>query len=125
MLKVVVIDAGAAVGARRADVAHALDAVDGFFQRNGDGLLHRVGVGAHVVAADRYLRRRQRGIHGDGKVGNAHGAGENDQQRADRGEDRPMNKEIDKQGMPSFSLAMGALIDCRGAPAWLAARGMR
>jgi hypothetical protein len=101
--------AGSAVGAGGTDVAHSLDAVDGLFKRNGDGLLDRVGIGAHVVAGHRHLRRRQGGIHGHGKVGNAHGSRKNDQQRADRGKNRPMNKEIYKQGLPSFSLAMGAL----------------
>ena len=94
---------GAAVGARGADVAHALHAVDRLFQRNGDGLLDGLGVGAHIVGRHRHHRRRQRGIHGHGKIGNADGARENDQQGANRGEYRPMNEEIDKQSKLSFS----------------------
>ena len=92
-----------------ADVAHALDAVDGFFQRNGDGLLDRVGIGAHVVGGDRYLRRRQLRIQRDRQGGDAHRSGQDDHQRADGGEDRPVDEEIDKQGKPSFlRLQLGA-----------------
>ena len=61
--------AGAAVGARGADVAHSLDAVDGFFERDGDGLLDGLGVGAHVVSDDADLRRSQVGYIATGRVG--------------------------------------------------------
>ncbi len=92
----------AAVGARRADVAHPLDAVDGLFERNGDGLFDGLGVGAGVAAAYRNLWRSQRRVHGHRKVGNADRAGQNDQQCANRRKNRPMNKEINKQKLPSF-----------------------
>ena len=94
--------AGAAIGARRTDVAHSLDAVDRLFQRNGDRLLDRVGVGAHVVAIHLHLGRRQRGVHGDREGGNADRAGQNNQQCADGSKDWPANKEIDEQGLTSF-----------------------
>ena len=64
--------AGAVVGAGGAHVAHALDAVDGFFQRDGDGLLHRLGVGADIVGDDANLRRRELRVERDGEGGNAH-----------------------------------------------------
>jgi len=109
--------ADAAVGAGRIDVAHPLDAIDGLFKRNGDGLLDGVGVGAHIDRGDDDLRRSERGIHGDGKVGNAHRSRQNDEQRANRGEDRPTDKKIDKQDEPSF-FACGErdLIDARCPP---------
>src|SRR5206468_12257488 len=90
--------AGAVVGAGGAHVAHALDAVDGFFQRNGDGLLHGFGVGAYVVSDDADLGRRKLGVEGDGEGRNAHRTREDNEERAHGSEDRPENKEIDKQG---------------------------
>ena len=102
MSKVVVMVLVPLLVLRGADVAHALDAVDRFFQRNGDSLLDRVGVGANIVARHIHLRRRKIGIHGDGQIGNADGSRENDQQRADSCEYRPVNKEINKQSKPSF-----------------------
>ena len=96
------IVAAAAVGARRADVAHPLHAVDRFFQRNGNGFLHRLRVGADIVGVHFHHRRRQRGIHGHGKIGNADGARQNDEQGANGGEDRAVNKEIDEQDELSF-----------------------
>ncbi len=94
--------AGAAVGARGVDVAHPLDAVDRLLKRDGYGLLHRIGIGAHIICGNRDLRWRQRGVQGDGKIGDADGAGQYDEQCANGGEDRPAYKEIDKQSKPSF-----------------------
>ena len=63
--------AGAVVTAGGGDVVHALDAVDLLLQRSGDGGLDHLRVGAYIVAGDRDLRRRQRGIQRDRQRGDA------------------------------------------------------
>ena len=108
--------AGSVIGAGGADVAHALHAVDGFFQRNGDGFLNRVGIGAHIIADHINLGRRQRGIHRNGEIGDADCSRQNDHQRANSGEHWPMNKEINKQDEPlSFRFFPGALLTASAA----------
>ena len=67
------------VAARRADVLHALHAVDSLFQRNGDRGFHRLGVRPNVAAADDYLRRRQVGQLSDRKRGNGDRSCKNDE----------------------------------------------
>src|SRR3984885_6064082 len=58
---------GAVVGAGRAHVAHALDAVDGLLEDDGDGGLNVLGVGSDVVAGDDNLWRREVGVQRDGQ----------------------------------------------------------
>ena len=99
---------GAVVGAGGAHVAHALDAVDGLFEDDGDGGLDVLGVGADVVAGDDDLRRSELGVERDGQRGDADRAGENDQQGADRGEDRTVNEKI-YQEVPLNQVLAGRL----------------
>ncbi len=94
--------ADAAVGARRTDVAHPLNAVDGFLKRNRDGFLDGFRVRADVGGRDHDRGRRQRGIHGYGKIRNAHRASQDDEQCAYRRKHGPADKEIDEQGRLSF-----------------------
>ena len=84
----------AAVGARRGDVAHALDAVDRLLERRGHGALDGLRVGAGVERRHGHRRRRQLGIARDRQRRNRHRARENDQQRADRREDGPADKDV-------------------------------
>ena len=88
--------AGAVVGAGRGDVVHALDAIDLLLQRNGDRGLHHLRIGAHVIAADVDLRRRQVGIEGNGQRRNAHGPRKNYEECADRGKNRPLNEKVNQ-----------------------------
>ena len=55
-------------------------------------------VGADVVAGDDDLRRGELRVERDGQGGDADGAGEHDEQGADRGEDRAADEEIYEQG---------------------------
>ena len=89
---------GAVVRAGGAHVPHALDAVDGLLEDDGDGGFNDLRVGADVVAGDDDLRRRELRIERDRQSGDADGAGENDEQSADRGEDRATNEKIYEQG---------------------------
>ncbi len=92
---------GAVVRAGGAHVAHALDAVDGLLEDDGDGGLDVLGVGTDVVAADDDLRRSELGVERDGQGRDADRAGEHDEQRADRSEDRAANEEVYEQGLTS------------------------
>ena len=80
------------------DVAHARHAVDLLLEGDGDGGLDDLRVGADVVAGDGDLRGRELGIERDGQGGNADRAGKDNEQRANRSEDRPADKEVNKQG---------------------------
>ncbi len=84
----------AAVGARRGHVGHALDAVDRLLERRGHGALDRLRVGAGVERRHRHRRRRQLRIARDRQRRNRHRAREDDQQRADRRQDGPANKDV-------------------------------
>ncbi len=88
--------AGAVVRTGRGDVVHSLDAVDLLLQRNRDRGLDHLRVRAHVVAADRNLRRRQIGIQRDRQAGNGNCARQNDQQGADRGKNWPLDEKINQ-----------------------------
>ena len=59
-------------------------AVDGLFEQRRDTAFNGLGIGARVVGADRDLGRSQHRKLGDRQSGNGDGAGENDEQRADR-----------------------------------------
>jgi hypothetical protein len=89
---------GAVVRAGGAHVPHALDAVDGLLENDGNGGLDVLGVSADVGAGDDDLRRRKRRIERDRQSRNTDGASENDQKGADRGEDRATNKKVYEQG---------------------------
>ena len=67
---------GATIAAGGTDIAHALDAVDRFLERNRDGLLDSLGIGANVGSINLDHWGRKAGIHGDGKIGYANGARE-------------------------------------------------
>src|SRR3984957_1325678 len=88
--------AGAVVAARRGHVLHAFDAVDGLLQWSGYRGFHRPRVSAVVERANAYLWRSQVRKLRDRKRGNGDRAGQDDQQRANRGEDRTAYKKIDK-----------------------------
>jgi len=75
---------------------HSLDAVNLLFEGDGDGRFNNLSVGAHVITGDAYLGRRKIWIERDGKLGNGHGAGQNDQQSANCCEYRPSNEKVDQ-----------------------------
>ena len=87
-----------AVGARGLHVRHALDAVHDLLDRRGDGALDRLRVGARVEGRDRHRRRRQLGVARDRKPRDADRSREDDQERADRRQDRPADEDVGGQG---------------------------
>ena len=89
---------GTVVGRHGRDVAHTLDAVDGLLERNCDGGLDNARVGAHVVGRDDHLGWRQLRIQRDRKRRNGDRAGQDNQQRADGGEDGTANEKIYQAG---------------------------
>src|SRR5208283_2834501 len=102
--------ADAVVVAGGGDVLHAFGAVDLLFKRRGDGGLDGLGAGSGIDGGDTDLRRRQVGELCDGQRRNAHRAGENNQQGADGGEDRAMNKKVDhKKQLPVLSSQFSVL----------------
>ena len=104
----------AAVGARGAHVEHPLDAVDRLLERRRDAGLDCLGV-----------RRRCRtpttvtcggasaGYCATGIVGIAIGAGEDQDERADRGEDRPADEGIDEHLLHFDGGVVGELLHAR------------
>jgi hypothetical protein len=69
----------AAIGARRGDVGHALDAVNRLFERRGDGAFHRLRVRAGVERGHRDRGRRKIGIARDRQRRDRHRSREDDQ----------------------------------------------
>ena len=65
-------------------------------ERGGDRGLHHLRVRADVVADDGHLRRREVRELRDGQGGDGDGARQDDEQRADRREDRPADEEVDE-----------------------------
>ena len=119
----VIVD-DAAVGARRGHVEHALDAVDRLLERRRDRGLDCLRVGAGVERGDGDLRRRQLGILRDRQRRNRDRAGEDDDQRADRREDRPADEGVDEHRSTAalHRRAVADLLDARhdhaGRPAF-------
>ncbi len=89
--------AASAVGAGGTDVAHALDAVDRLFQRDGYGLLYRLGVGSHIVASSPTPAEASAWGTSPPEEGMQIAPAQNNKQRAHRRENRPMNEKIDEQ----------------------------
>ena len=89
-------DAGG--GARRRHVEHVVDAVD----LGLDGRRHRVGeglrVGARVDGGHRHLHGRDRGVLLDRQGAHGHEAGQAQDDRDDRGEDRALDEEPGEHG---------------------------
>ena len=88
----------AGVGARRGHVEHALDAVDRLLERRGDRRFDGLGVGPRVERRHGDLRRRQLRILRHRHRRDRDGAGEDDDERADRREDRPADEGVDHGG---------------------------
>ena len=86
--------AEAIVAAGGSDVLHALGAVDLLLERRGDRRFHRLRAGPGIDAGDADLRRREIGELRDGQCGNDDRARQNDEQGADRRENRAMDEEI-------------------------------
>ena len=79
-------------------------AVDGLLQRDGYRRFHGLSVRADISAGDHSPRRRQDlEIAPRGSVGMQIGAGQHDEQRANGGENRPVNEEINEQSVFPFS----------------------
>ena len=89
---------GAVVGALRRHVEHVLDAVDLLLDRRGHGVEHQLGVGARIAGRHLHRRRRDVGILGDRQHENRQRAGQRDDDRQHRGEDRPADEEMGKHG---------------------------
>ena len=83
--------------AGRGDVLHSLGAVDLLFEWDGHRAFHGLSAGSDVNACNGNLRRRQGGKLGDWQSGNYGRARENDEERADCGEDRAFYEEINEQ----------------------------
>ena len=89
--------AAAVISAGGGDVFHTLHAVDGLLERNGDGGLDGLGVGADIAAGDDDLGRSKIWELRDGQSGDGNRAAENNHQGADSGENRAANEEINEQ----------------------------
>ena len=88
-------DAGGAIAAaRRGHVLQALDAVQGLFDRNGDGRLHHLGARSLIERGDLHGRRRQLRELGDWQARNHDQAADDDDQRAHAGQDRPADERV-------------------------------
>ena len=77
------------------DVLHAFGAVDLLLQGRGNGGLDGLGAGSGIDSSDTDLRRREVRKLCDGKCRDTDGASENNEQGADGGEYRTMNKKVD------------------------------
>src|SRR5450631_273510 len=96
--------AGAIIAAGGGNVLHALGAVDLLLQRRSDGGLDGLGAGSGIESGDTDLGGREVRELRDGQRGNADVAGENNEQGADGGEYRTMNKKVDhKKQLPVLS----------------------
>jgi hypothetical protein len=95
-------DAGAVVPAGGLDIAHARDTVDGFFERDGDSGFDLAGIGSDIAGGDEDLRRRELRVERNREGRNDDGSGEDDKERANGGENRAVNEEIN-QGWPRSS----------------------
>src|SRR6202047_3348653 len=89
------VDLEAAVSGRaRGHVDHVLDAVDLLLERSnhrgGDHVRARPG----ILAADPHHRRRDLRILGDRQAPDRHRAEDDEDDRNDRGEDRPVDEEV-------------------------------
>ncbi|MNV04931.1 hypothetical protein D3C71_952400 [compost metagenome] len=79
-----------AVGGRlRGHVQHVLDAGDGLLQRSGHGFTDDFRVGTREVGADHHGRRHHFRVFADRQLEQRDRAGDQDQQRQHRCEDRP------------------------------------
>ena len=87
----------AVVGALRGHVEHVLDAVDLLLDRRGHRLGHDLGAGPGVGAIDLDRRRGDRRVHRDRQGEQRDPAGQGDDDREDRGEDRPIDEEFRDQ----------------------------
>ncbi len=82
-----------AIGGRLAlHVEHALDAVDLFFKRRGDGFGNDGRVGARILRANHDLRRHDFRIFRDRQTCHADQTGNEDQDRQNASEDRPVDE---------------------------------
>ena len=89
------IGADAVVAARRGHVLHPFGAIDLLLQRRGHSGFDGLRTGSRINGGDADLRRREVGKLGDRQRGDAGCARENDEQGADGGKYRAMNKKID------------------------------
>ncbi len=77
----------------RLHVDHVFYAVDGFFQRRGDGFGNGLGVGTRIARADQHAGRHDLRILADRQHRDADQANHKDDNRQHRGKDRPVDKE--------------------------------
>ncbi len=89
--------AAAVIATGGTDVLHALNAVDGLFQRDGDGGFDGLRVCTDIAAGNYYLRRCEVRKFGYRKRRNGNCAAKNNHQGANGGEYGPVDKEINKQ----------------------------
>ncbi len=75
-------------------VHHVFHAVDGFFQRRGDGLGDHFRVGAGIHGAYHHGRRHNLGIFADRQPRNRDQAGGKDHDREHGGKDRPVDEKF-------------------------------
>jgi hypothetical protein len=84
-----------AVAGRLADhVEHVVDAVDLLLERRRHGLAHHLGRGAGIAGGDLNGRRRDLRILGDWQREIGGQTDQDDQNRADRREDRAVDEEV-------------------------------
>ena len=91
---------GAVVVRLRDHVHHVLDAVDLLLDGGGHRLGDDLGVGAGVGALDDDARRRDLRVLRERQVEDGDGAGQGDDDRQHRGEDRPVDEEVREHCRP-------------------------
>ncbi len=83
----------AVAASHRLHVDHLFHAVDGFFQRGGDGFRDGLGVGARIARADQHAGRHDLRVLADRQHRDADQTNHEDDDRQHRGKDRPVDKE--------------------------------
>ena len=109
---------GTVAAARRAHVLHPLDAVDRLLERRRDRGLDGLRAGPVVERQHLHLWRRQIGKLRDRQRRNRKSACQHDDQRADRGQDRPLDERLSEHarycpttiGAPSTSFCAPSTI---------------
>ena len=99
---------GAVVGALRRHVHHVLDAVDLLLDRRGHGLGDHLGAGAGILAVTDTFGGEIGGYIAIGSATSDKPAGQRDDDRQHRGEDRAIDEEARKHGGVSLQFSRSA-----------------
>ncbi len=96
---------GAVGGAGRLHVEHLIDAIDLQFDRQGDGVDHRLRARARIARRHLHGRRHDVRIFGDGERIDRDGADQHDHDGQHIGEDRMLDEEFRYHGPAPFAIA--------------------